>query len=156
MSSDLLGIIGWGAAGLVAGVGYKVAHLKLMKSNNAFKLAPKTDILWQNDELFNLCLRLQRFKHIDKFNFEQAIVNMDRLLYFEDIMQNEDFSLQVDDKRFAYGHFETTLDHLKKLYTTAHKQATPKQVVQIKRLYTEITELLQTIWLRILSKLNTE
>ena len=154
--SEFWGILGWGLAGMVGGMGYKVAHLKYSQQKGAEKLTPKTDVLWQHQELFALCLKLQKFKSFDKFNFDQSIINIDRLLYFQQVTKESGFEVEKDDQKISFGYFKTAQDHLKQLYASVHNKGTPKKVAQVKRIYSDISEILQGTWLKILNAIRND
>jgi hypothetical protein len=153
MDTGIFGVLGWGVAGFFVGVGYKVTHNRLRHTKNAAKLEPKTDVLWKNDELFNLCLRLQKFSKYDTFNFQQAIINIDRLLYFHQICREDEFEVQPEDRKIAYGHFKTVQDHLRNLHNSIYSQGTPKQAAQSKDLYGKVMDILKNVWLGILKRI---
>ena len=145
---------GWGAIGLFAGLGYKTSHLYITRVREATLLTPSTDVLAEHEELFSLCLRVQKFRDFGEYEYEQFIINTDRLLYFLKICREEDFEPEDGDKKLAFSHYKTSNQHLKNLYNEVHRGASPKQVATLKQLYSKINKLTQEVWLLILQNLS--
>jgi hypothetical protein len=151
---NFMGMVGWGLLGLFTGVGYKASHVYLMNRQRADKLQPKTDVLYTHDELFSMCLQLQKFRKFNEHEYNQFIINTDRLLYLLQIMQEDDFEKEPGDKKLAFSHFKTADTHIKNLYKTVHAEGSPKQVAALKQLYDKINHLNQKVWMQVIQRLS--
>lgn len=136
--------IGWGIAGLAAGVLYSTTYSWIATKAKNGDLDPATDVLHTDPEMFALFMRLQEHRSLDDSAFRTAVDNVDRLMYLRS--QLEDNPATLKDRPCAFGYFKTSIAALEKLLTAAKKHPSAKVPVEVHSLYVKLYSCIESVW----------
>lgn len=143
-------MMGWGVAGLVAGIGYSVFSIWLGQKTDNRELHVETEALIEDIQLFKLFCQLQRYRKVSEVDFVQSVDHADRLVFRLIQLRDKTIDVSVSDRTECFMFFKSTMDHLEKLLKKSKNHKNPKVPVEVHNLYLKIFEILETHWTEIM------
>lgn len=143
---DSKGLVTWGAAGLAGGLLYSLTQVYIKQLCNINDLDPKTEALYEDQELFALFCQLQTFRQLDEKAFRFSVDNSDRLVFRRHQLQNQNIKVSLRDRPESFMFLKIAMSNLEKLLKTAKGHKDAKVPVKVHNLYLKIYDCLESHW----------